>query len=157
MEHLRRDEKRLPLGAVDPEASLLGDNQFPWPYDVRMRSTSHARAPSPHSSWPHRSPCELTATSTRNWPDGQPINSVGEFTCQPGVLIRKRPALTTQQRITSSQDEGQCVASVTSKYRVKRAQIDMEADRKEVEALEWDLKPQDDLYTRLMKTKDSRK
>lgn len=27
MEHLRRDEKRLPLGAVDPEASLLGDNQ----------------------------------------------------------------------------------------------------------------------------------
>lgn len=53
---------------------------------------------------------ELIHTSNRRWPDGVPINSGGAMSTWPdGPRIRRRGPLTTLQRITSNQNEGQCL------------------------------------------------
>ena len=52
--------------------------------------------------------------------------TVGRFSSQPGVRIRTRSKLTVQQRITSQQNEGQSVGSVTWRHKAERAAREME-------------------------------
>jgi len=93
------------------------------------------------------------ATSIKCWPDGEPINSPGRFSSQPGVLIRRRNKLTTLQRCKTTQNEGQCVATVTEHWRRQKEQMQIEQDQKAVAELEWDIQPTEDLETRLNKAK----
>eukprot|EP00959_Pyramimonas_sp_CCMP1952_P310509 6498592-Pyramimonas_sp.AAC.1 len=44
------------------------------------------------------------------------VCAAGRFSSQPGVMIRRRNKLTTMQRCTAVQNEGQCVATVTQNW-----------------------------------------
>lgn len=68
-----------------------------------------------------RSSDELMATSNHCWPDGEPVNSGGKMSTQPGVLIRRRPALTCDQRITTNQNEGQSLLMCTSEFKSRQS------------------------------------
>lgn len=84
---------------------------------------------------------ELIHTSNKCWPDGQPINSESSFSTQPGVLIRIRPPLTTTERITSKQNEGQSTEAVCRRFIDRRQTREMSEDVESVWSLKWDVKP----------------
>lgn len=109
----------------------------------------------PTQRWGSRGVRELMATSIKCWPDGEPINSAGRFSSQPGVLVRRRPKLTAYQRCTATQNEGQSLASVTEKWRREKELMQVQLDQKEVQDLEWNLEPKEDLSTRLAQARNN--
>lgn len=54
------------------------------------------------------------------------MGAVGRFSSQPGVRIRTRGQLTVQQRITSQQNEGQSIGSVTWQHKAEREAREVE-------------------------------
>jgi hypothetical protein len=56
--------------------------QVPWPYNELTTRAVRSDRPAPRT-WAHRTSRELTSTSYKCWPDGQPINT--------GVLLTPPP------------------------------------------------------------------
>eukprot|EP00854_Cymbomonas_tetramitiformis_P014814 gene14814-17508_t len=80
---------------------------------------------------------ELMATSQRQWADGMPVNEEGSFTTWPGHLIRRRPALTLQERLSTNQNEGQGMKATVTKHLQKQAQRQLQEEHDDVMALKW--------------------
>lgn len=82
---------------------------------------------------------ELMATSQKQWADGMPINEEGSFTTWPGHLIRRRPALTLQERLITNQNEGQGMKATVTKHLQKQAQRQLQEEHDDVMALKWNI------------------
>ncbi|KAK3268628.1 hypothetical protein CYMTET_22878 [Cymbomonas tetramitiformis] len=86
---------------------------------------------------------ELMATSQRQWADGMPVNEEGSFTTWPGHLIRRRPALTLQERLSTNQNEGQGMKATVTKHLQKQAQRQLQEEHDDVMALKWNVSSSD--------------